>query len=282
VALLLAAAGCDRDVPAQTEPPDRPTELAAAFDPASCGTLEGQVTWEGEPPGVPSFQIRMLSPVEEYKVLKLYRDNPNAPVIDSRHHGVGSAVVFLRGVDPKRSRPWDLAPVRVEQHDYGFQVHQGDAASHYGFVRRGDAVTMVSTDPFFHSLHAGGASYFTLTFPDPNRPRCRALNRSGIVELSSGAGYYWMRAYLFVDDHPYYARTDAEGRFVLPLVPAGQYEAVCWMPSWHEDRHDREPETGMIFRWVFRAPVESKQPVTINAGKRQTLRFALNTAAFDQ
>src|SRR2546430_722399 len=74
------------------------------------------------------------------------------------------------------------------------------------------AATTESTpaDQPFYSLHAVGAASFTPPFPDPRRPAFRTLSRQGVVELSSGGGQSWMRAHLFVSDHPYYTRTDLE------------------------------------------------------------------------
>src|SRR5262249_39172772 len=143
------------------------------------------------------------------------RANPHAPAIDPATRAVKDAVVFLRGIDPRRSRPWDHPPVRVEMRDYLLVVRQGAAEGRVGFVRRGDGVEMVSAQPAFHALQARGAAFFTLMFPDPGGPRTRRLGRAGVVELTSAAGHFWMRGHLFVDDHPYYARADAAGRFTF-------------------------------------------------------------------
>jgi hypothetical protein len=183
-------------------------------------------------------------------------------------------------VDVRRSRPWDLPPVHVVQRDYRIHIRQGDVEGRDGFVRRGEAVEMVAAEPVFHSLHAGGAAYFTLVFPDPDRPRRRVLDRAGLVELSSAAGYYWARAYLFVDDHPYYAHPDAAGHFVLPRVPPGEYEVVCWLPSWREASHERDPETSLIFRLHFRPPVERVQKVRLGPGQTREVTFTLAPADF--
>src|SRR5262249_59710045 len=101
-----------------------------------------------------------------------------------------------------------------------------------GFVRRGDAVTLVSRQALFHTLRARGAAFWTLTFPDPDRPLVRHFDRPGLVELSSAAGYYWMHAYLWVSDHPYLTLTDAAGRWELAGVPPGDYELAVWLPPW--------------------------------------------------
>ena len=194
------------------------------------------------------------------------------------HDSAEFSAIFLRGVDPRQARPWNHPAVRVEQRDYQLHVHQGRRDSHYGFVRRGDTVEMLSKQAVFHSLHAGGAAFFTLTFPEPDRPRSRRLADNGIVELSSAAGYYWMRAYLFVDEHPYYTQTDTDGRFTLESVPPGDYEVVCWLPNWHEERHERDPESCLIIRMEFQKAAELIQKVTIRNNAVRELSFNISAS----
>ena len=91
-----------------------------------------------------------------------------------------------------------------------------------------------------------------------------------------------MRTYLFVDEHPYYARTDGEGRFLLAQVPPGEYEVICWMPSWIKARHDRDPETGVILRLFFKPPVDSIQKVRLGAGEIGEVKFAVSAADFQR
>jgi hypothetical protein len=275
LALGAVAAGCD-DAPTETPPAGPCAEAASAFEPDTAGAIEGRVTWDGDVPAVAPFRSP-VNPLSHPDGHPRPWDNPNAPVVDARSKGVAGAVVFLRGIDPCRARPWDHPPVRVVMCDQQFHIRQGDADTRVGFARRGEAVQMVSEEPVFHSLQARGEAFFSLVFPDAGRPRRRSLTQPGLVELSSGAGYFWMRAYLFVDDHPYYTRTDAEGRFRLEQVPPGEYDVVCWMPNWHEAGHERDGDTCLVCRLTFRPPVEVvvKQ---LALGKRETrtVRFTLS------
>jgi hypothetical protein len=267
--LLLLVAGCiERPTEEPTPPPDT---RSSRFDASTAGSVTGEVTWARGLPDVAPFTVwKLLGSKEQGRFL---HDNPNAPLIDPQSRGFAGAVVFLRGVTPEHACPWDLPPVRVEVARDRIHVWQGDVTRRVGFVRRGEGVEMRSTDAEFHSLRASGAAFFTLPFPDPDQPRMKRLDRAGLVELTTAA--WWTRAYLFVDDHPYYAQTDARGRFELSRVPPGSYEVVCWAANWNEAAHERDPETSRISRLTFRPPVEKVGTVEVRPGAVSTARFEL-------
>jgi hypothetical protein len=279
--LGVLAVGCDPS-PAgpDAKPAEEPSLIGSLFDPQTAGTITGRVTWAGEIPEVPAYRVLPVMSFSPDLNQLAYRVHPNAPLIDRVSRGVASVVVFLRGVDRQRSRPWDLPPVEVELKDVRIQMVQGGPPHRYGFVRCGGEVRMVSRQILLHALHADGAAFFTLPFPDPDQPLVRRLDTPGVVELSSGVGYYWMRGYLFVCEHPYYCCTDGNGHFTLPAVPAGEYELVCWMPSWLEERCDRDPENFQPVRIYYRAPVKKVMRVTVTAGQTTETSFGLSTGDF--
>jgi hypothetical protein len=240
------------------------------------------VRWTGEIPVVPPLEVWSLLLQPDGSRERWLVPNPNAPLIDGPGGGVGNAVVFLRGVDPAEARPWDHDPVRIELRDRQIRVFQGAAEGRTGFVQRGSRVEMISRDPCFHSLHAAGAAFFTLAFPDPHDACVRSLDDPGVVELSSASGLFAMRAYLFVDDHPYYTRTGPRGTFVLPQVPAGRYEVVCWLPSWVEAGRERDPETNLVSRLFFRPPLERVQVVTVAPGTDAEIDWEISADDFSR
>lgn len=150
--LLAAAAltGCDADSPL-TPPPAPPVEASTQFDPTTAGGVAGRVTWAGDIPVAPPFQAPVSPLCEQVRGPKHDWPNPNAPAIDPQNRGVANAVVFLRGVDPRRARPWNLDPVRVESRDYQIRICQGDAGGYVGFVRRGDRIELASKQKVFQA-----------------------------------------------------------------------------------------------------------------------------------
>jgi hypothetical protein len=269
--------GCD-GLSAPPDPPaEQPVEIGSDFEAATAGDLRGQVIWEGPIPVVPTYRAPVNPGSEHQGDPRRVWTNPNTPQIDPQSKGVAGAVLFLRGVDSRKARPWDHPPVRVELRDYQIHVCQGERDGNSGFVRRGETVALVSRQQLFHSLQARGAAFFARAFPDPDRSCTRRLDRAGIVDLSSGCGYFWMRGRLFVTDHPYYTHTDTQGRFTLPQVPPGRYELVCWLPDWHESFRELDAETALICRLTFRPPVEVTQPVQV--GPRQAQTIAIHVPA---
>jgi hypothetical protein len=281
VALSLAI-GCSDAIPAAVSTRTIQNGPPISFDAASAATIRGQVTWRGEIPQVAEFEVLPNFVGGEIFHKKRNWPNPNAPLIDASSKGISGAVVFLRGIESSRSKPWDHGPVTIEQRDGQFHIVQDGVDSPCGFVRRGDRVSMISRDSYLYGLHAGGVEYFSLTFPAPGQPRERTLNRCGLVELSSGIGYFWMRAYLFVDDHPYYARTDRLGNFTLTGVPPGNYELVCWLPSWREARHDRDPESRLISRLTFQPATELRRALTLGSRETRQAPFSFSLSQFSR
>ena len=58
-------------------------------------------------------------------------------------------------------------------------------------------------------------------------PDDRVLSRPGILELTSELRP-WMRGWVAVFDHPYFAVTDASGAFALEGIPPGSYTLTAW------------------------------------------------------
>jgi hypothetical protein len=261
--VLLLPAGCGSEsaaLDATDTPP--PAATGTAFEPAKAGRVIGRVTWTGPIPKATDFMY--AAPRPDGKGFMFHTaENPNRPRIDANSRAVAGAVVFLRGVDPATGRPWDLPAVQVEMGQAQITVVQGERRGRVGFVRRGESVSVSSTEPTYHVLRGRGDAFFALTLPEPNRPVARTLTTAGRVELSSGTGQYWARADLFVADHPYFTLTDGEGRFSLDRVPAGNVELVVWMPGWEVARQERNPDSTIVTRQTYSPPVERALTLTV-------------------
>jgi hypothetical protein len=259
------------------EPAPRPASYGSTFDPARCGSVVGSVRWQGAVPKVDRIKlIQVQNPPPGITEVP----NSNTPRV-SKENQLADAVVFLVGVDGTRSKPFDVTPTMVEVTRTALVTSQGSAQSRIGVVPRGTAVEFVSRETAQHSIRGRGAAFFTQMLPTPNQAVRRELNDSGIVELSSGSGYYWLRGYLVVSDHPYVAVTGADGSFRFDQVPDGEYEIHCWKANWHVERTERDPEWLGPVRLYFRPAVELKQRVSVNAGRETAMTFTLAATDFE-
>ena len=264
------------------EPISRPSDFGSAFDPARCGTVAGSVRWQGAIPVVePIPLVQVLEPPPGIAQVA----NPNAPQV-SKDNRMADTVVFLVNVDGKRSKQWESPATTVEITRKALVVRQGAASGSYGVVPRGAAVEFVSRDLIAqaeaqHSIRGRGAAFFTQMVQVPNQAVRRVMNDPGIVELTSGSGYYWLRAYLVVSDHPYAAVTGRDGSFRFDQVPDGDYEIHCWKANWHIERMERDPEWLGPVRMYFRPPAEHRQTLKVSSSRDSSVTFTFSAPDFD-
>jgi hypothetical protein len=267
---LLPACADDHPAPPAEAPRAPAPEAGKRFDPAVAGTIVGTVRWKGPIPQVEPFRSVADPLADWFAGPGRQWPNPNAPRIDPETGGVGSAVVFLRSIEPEKGRPWDHPPARVEVRDWRLHVRQGAGERISGFVRAGDVLEVHSLQERLCTVQGRGAAFFTLALTEPNQVRSRRLQTPGVVELMSGTGQFWMRAYLFVSRHPYLAHTDARGQFRLDRVPPGPYDLVAWHPDWRVVEHERNPELYRVQQVRFRPAFEVVGRVRVQQGQVTT------------
>ena len=223
------------------------------------GRVNGAVRWVGPfPVAEPIYGLIQTERGSRWT----HKPNPFLPWVnvDGLIEGV---VVQLKNIDPKRAKPWTRGLVTVEVDDSAVVARQDGKVDAIAFTKLGEEVELVSRDKNFNAIRGRGAAFFTLPFPTPNQPIRRKLDRPGRVEFTSGAGFFWTAADVFVCEHPYYTLTDSKGHFVLDGVPPGTYEITAWLRPWVITGRDRDPETGRIVRLHFQEETVATGHVTV-------------------
>jgi len=71
----------------------------------------------------------------------------------------------------------------------------------------------------------------------------------------------WMRAYIFVMEHPFFAITDAKGRFQIKNLPPGEYTLATWHESFGKNKQ------------IIKVGVDGLNNVTFAYKPKQKLNF---------
>lgn len=82
-----------------------------------------------------------------------------------------------------------------------------------------------------------------------------------------------MSAYVVVVEHPYYAGTDAAGRFELTDIPPGTYTLKLWHEGVAVARTERS--NGEVTAYHYEDPYEIEQTVAVKAGVTTNVEFEL-------
>jgi hypothetical protein len=92
---------------------------------------------------------------------------------------------------------------------------------------------VTNSDPTGHNIHAlpksgGGNEEWNESQPGGAPPITKTFKRSEILVPVKCNQHPWMKAYIGVVKHPFYAVTKEDGTFEIKGVPAGTYTLVAW------------------------------------------------------
>ena len=156
-------------------------------------------------------------------------------LVNADNRGIANVVVFLRpdSDDRKAEFPADrIHPdlARPKAADRTVAAVGGQFAPRVLAVRAGDRVVFqnqlpVPTNVLYNSQVA---DEFNVLLGKGMSHATKPLAAGRVADRYVSNIYPWMGGYVWAFDHPYFAVTDADGRFELPNVPAGKWRLVAW------------------------------------------------------
>ncbi len=154
---------------------------------------------------------------------------PDRTLIVGEAGGLSNAIVFLAGaVPPREGGNSPRQPELVDQR--GCEYVPPVLA-----LRAGTEIEIRNSDPLLHNVRANNSSpLFNFAMPVQGLRVRKQLPPSPITLHLACDVHPWMHAVIRTFDHPYFAITDARGRYRLPDVPSGKQKLVFW--------HQRFPE----------------------------------------
>lgn len=196
--------------PSAAPAPGKPAPAPVAAAPAVVGTV--RVTGKLKPAAV-------IKPTQD-KVVCGKKPLVDESVLAGAKGVLANAVVWLDGVPggavTAAKGVVDQAGCRYLPHVQALPV--------------GSSLTLLNSDATLHNVHGylGDDTLFNVGMPMKGVKSTQVLEQPGVVTLGCDAGHTWMRAYVVVFAHRYYAVTGKDGRFSIGGVPAGTYKVKVW------------------------------------------------------
>ena len=118
-------------------------------------------------------------------------------------------------------------------------------------------LTIINSDGILHNIHTFSAKNPSLNKAQPKFKKTmkEKFAQPEIIKLTCDA-HSWMSGWLVVQEHPYYAVTDATGAFTLTDVPPGDYE----LRFWHETLGEMAQKVSVKANQTTKVPITVTKP----------------------
>lgn len=153
-------------------------------------------------------------------------------IIDKDSKGVANVFVWLAPPDGKKAK-LPIHPSLKEVKDKTVEIDQPCCKfiPHVVAVRVGQEIVVKNSAPINHNVNYQGG----LDNPGDNPivPAGKSITMKDLkasrTPISVSCSIHgWMKAWIRVFDHPYFAVTKADGSFEIKNAPAGKYSLVIW------------------------------------------------------
>ncbi len=198
---------------------------------------------------------------------------PSPRLILGKNKGVANAIVSLEHI--AEGKKWTTSPPQV------LDQRTCEYKPHVMVVPFGSPIDIVNSDRVLHNVHAYDLqnelrSIFNIAQPIKGQRtpiKSAQLKTPGLIMATCDAGHPWMSAYIMIAEHPYFALSDADGKFILDKIPPGTYRLKMWHEGVVVTKTDLE--NGSPKKYHFEEPYETIKEVTVSPNTEATVDFDL-------
>jgi hypothetical protein len=214
-------AGCGGQADTESQRSEVSAAAPRADGPFGDATITGRVRFVGTPPDNPAIDMRGAPLCRG-----VYHSTPRQlSVIVNRNGTLANVFVYVkRGLPPDSNYSPPVDTLLLIQR--GCQYHPRV----FGLMV-GQALTIRNDDALAHMIQASGVKTRSFWIPlAAGRSGDHVFRASEVMVPLEGRTHRWMRAYIGVLPHPFFATTRDDGRFTIRRLPPGTYT----LEAWHE------------------------------------------------
>lgn len=191
------------------------TSAAAPAGPA--GSITGKVTFAGTVP--PAEKVKTSA---DPKCAAMHKDGLEKQTIVVKDGGLAHAFVYLKsGVTG--SYPPPATPVLLDQQGCTYHPHVVG-------VQVGQDITIRNSDDTLHNIHPRPTvnAEFNIGQARKGMEATRKFDKEEVMIPVGCDVHPWMRSYISVLNHPFFAVTGEDGTYEIKNVPPGDYEVEVY------------------------------------------------------
>ena len=190
---------------------------AVATGAVSAGTIKGSVRYVGAPLERKKFPVT----IDQYLCGK---EKEAEDLVLSPTTGIHNVVVSLHGLPPGLKWPENPPPTKMDQKQCVF-------VPRVVIVPVGGSVEFLNSDRLLHNVRGGGKENPTFNRAQPHARTITIVFKKPEVLRVECDLHSWMRGWVVVGEHPFYAVTNQQGEFILDNVPPGKYTLQVWQET---------------------------------------------------
>jgi len=236
-AVLLASCGGGSQ-PKEESKAAAPAASAPAVDEANAATVTGKVAFTGEKPAARTIDMSATPACARAHTTP----QKSEEVIVNDNNTLRYTFVWVKSGVPDRQWPAPSGAVVLDQQGCMYKPHVIG-------VMTGQNIEIRNDDPTNHNIHPLPKinQEWNESQPPKGDPKMRSFAREEIMIPVKCNVHPWMRSYIGVVGHPFFAVTGDDGTFTIKGLPPGTYT----VGAWHEKYGTKDMQ-------VTVAPKESK------------------------
>jgi len=181
---------------------------------AAGGSIKGTVVLKGTAPEIKKLAVT----IDQYVCGK--EKTPEELVL-SPQAGIRNAVVWL-------DKPPTVATAEALPSTVSMDQRECTFTPRVVLVPAGGKVDFLNSDRLLHNLHSTPSANAAFNRTQPKgRTITISFSHPEIIRVTCDL-HSWMRGWVVVADHPFYAMTNGAGEFELRGLPPGRYTLKAW------------------------------------------------------
>ena len=212
---LLAACGGSEAPKTETAPAEAPRAAAPAAPAAGSGTasIKGKISFEGTVP--PADKVKVTA---DPKCAAMHPNGLEKAAIQVKDGGLASVFIYVKsGING--SYPVPSAAATLDQNGCNYTPH-------IVAMQAGQTLTIRNSDDTLHNIHPrpGVNTEFNIGQPRKGMESNKSFDKPEVWITVGCDVHPWMRSYIAVVPHPFFAVSGEDGSFEIKGLPAGEYE----------------------------------------------------------